>query len=130
MFVIMPAEFVLGVAMLVRLPCVGGLIVPVIVGAAIGVAVGVAMLVQMLVGMGMGVGMAVSHVAMAVGMGMDVTVLMGMLMLVLVPTAVIVMMSAMHGRPPGRGLEVPSLAQHPHGGEARHQASLGSERAQ
>jgi hypothetical protein len=122
MFVIMPAEFILGVAMLVRLPCVVGLIV--FVGAAIGVAVGVAMLMQMLVGVGVGVGVAVSHVAMAVGMGVDVTVLMGMLVLVLVPTAMIVMMPAMHGVLPLEALEVFSLAQYPMESEVEHPISM------
>ncbi len=101
MLVIVSVEFVLGMAVLVRFPGMVGLVMPMIVRALAHMAVGMAVLMQVFVDMGMGMGVAVGHVAMAVGMGMNVAVFVGMLMLVLVPIAVIVMMPAVHVRPPG-----------------------------
>ncbi len=101
MFVIVPGQIILCVAMLVRLPGMIGLTVLVVMGAALDMAVGMTVLMEVLVGMIVAVGVAVPDVAMGMLVGMDVTVLVGVVVLVFVPFGVVMMMAAMHGRPPG-----------------------------
>ena len=100
MLVVVIVQLVIVMAMLVRLPGVGRLIVLVIMTLAGGMAVGMAVLMAVLVSMGMGVGMAVDGAAMGMLVGMDVTVLVGVLVLMLVPlcAAMIVRVAAMHDR--------------------------------
>ena len=99
MFVPVVAQFILGMAVLVRPPGMARLIVPVVMGLGLGMAMGMAVLMAMFVGMGMGVGMAVDGVVVGMLVDVDMAVFMGVLVLVLVPAGVVVimMMTAMHG---------------------------------